>query len=220
MNDSSFLAEVVSLREQVERAMSSRIVAGEYEPGAVLTVPTMAAEFGVSATPVREAMLNLARRGFLAPMRNRGFRVTEVSLGELRQLREVRQLLEVPPMRQLAGHLSDAAAGRLRELAAEIVLAGDEGRFQDYLEADTTFHLTLLELTGNQFLVSLVGELRQQTRLTGLVELAEKGALTESALEHAELVQLLLDGKGDAAADLMRRHIGHVGGIWSGEHED
>ncbi|KRC63049.1 hypothetical protein ASE14_04500 [Agromyces sp. Root81] len=220
MNDSSLLAEVVSLREQVERAMSSRIVAGEYEPGAVLTVPTMAAEFGVSATPVREAMLNLARRGFLAPMRNRGFRVTEVSLDELRQLREVRQLLEVPPMRQLAGHVTDEAAERLRGLAAEIVHAGDEGRFQDYLEADTTFHLTLLELTGNQFLVSLVGELRQQTRLTGLVELAETGALTESALEHAELVQLLLDGEGDAAAELMRRHIGHVGGIWSGEHED
>ncbi|MFB6609406.1 GntR family transcriptional regulator [Agromyces sp. NPDC056379] len=220
MNDSSLLAEVVSLREQVERAMSSRIVAGEYEPGAVLTVPTMAAEFGVSATPVREAMLNLARRGFLAPMRNRGFRVTEVSLDELRQLREVRLLLEVPPMRQLAGHVSDAAAGRLRELAAEIVRAGDEGRFQDYLEADTAFHMTLLELTGNQFLVSLVGELREQTRLTGLVELAETGALTESALEHAELVQLLIDGEGDAATELMRRHIGHVGGIWSGEDED
>ena len=220
MNDSSLLAEVVSLREQVERAMSSRIVAGEYEPGAVLTVPTMAAEFGVSATPVREAMLNLARRGFLAPMRNRGFRVTEVSLDELRQLREVRLLLEVPAMRQLAGQVSDEAAGRLRDLAAEIVRAGDEGRFQDYLEADTAFHLTLLGLTGNQFLVRLVGELRQQTRLTGLVELAEQGALTESALEHAELVQLLLDGEGDAATALMRRHIGHVGGIWSGEHED
>lgn len=220
MNDTSLLAEVVSLREQVERALSSRIVAGEYEPGTVLTVPTLAAEFGVSATPVREAMLNLARRGFLAPMRNRGFRVTEVSLGELRQLREVRLLLEVPPMHQLAGQVSDDAAERLLGLAAEIVTAGDEGRFQDYLEADTAFHLSLLELTGNQFLVSLVGELRQQTRLTGLVELAETGALTESALEHAELVQLLRNGEGEAAAELMQRHIGHVGGIWSGEHED
>ncbi|WP_430645456.1 GntR family transcriptional regulator [Agromyces sp. GXS1127] len=214
------LLEVASLREQVERALSSRIVAGEVEPGEVLTVPTAAAEFGVSATPVREAMLDLARRGFLEPMRNRGFRVTEVSLDELRQLREVRRLLEVPPMRELAGRIPEAAATELLDLAAEIVRAGEEGRFQDYLEADTRFHLTLLEIAGNRFLVDVVGELRRQTRLTGLVELAESGALTESALEHAELVGLLVDGRGDAAADLMSRHIGHVGGIWSGERED
>ncbi|MRX45136.1 GntR family transcriptional regulator [Agromyces kandeliae] len=220
MADTSPLIEVASLREQVERAIASRIVAGEVEPGDVLTVPTMASEFGVSATPVREAMLDLARRGFLAPMRNRGFRVTEVSLDELRQLREVRRLLEVPPMRELAGRVPEEAAARLTDLAAEIVRAGDEGRFQDYLEADTTFHLTLLGLTGNRYLVDVVRELRQQTRLTGLAELAETGALTESALEHAELVRLLVDGRGDAAADLMSRHIGHVGGIWSGEHED
>ncbi|WP_353814342.1 GntR family transcriptional regulator [Agromyces sp. SYSU T00266] len=220
MGDPSPLLEVASLREQVERAIASRIIAGEAEPGDVLTVPTTAAAFGVSATPVREAMLDLARRGFLAPMRNRGFRVTEVSLDELRQLREVRRLLEVPPMRELAGRVPEATAVRLLDLAAEIVRAGGEGRFQDYLEADTDFHLTLLGLTGNRYLVDVVRELRQQTRLTGLAELAETGALTESALEHAELVRLLVDGRGDAAADLMSRHIGHVGGIWSGEHED
>ncbi|MFC9919280.1 GntR family transcriptional regulator [Agromyces binzhouensis] len=220
MGDASPLLEVASLREQVERALASRIVAGEVEPGEVLTVPTTAAEFGVSATPVREAMLDLARRGFLAPMRNRGFRVTEVSLDEVRQLREVRRLLEVPPMRELAGRVPEEAAAQLVDLAGEIVRAGDEGRFQDYLEADTAFHLTLLGLTGNRYLVDVVRELRQQTRLTGLVELAETGALTESALEHVELVRLLVDGRGDAAADLMSRHIGHVGGIWSGEDED
>lgn len=213
------LLEVTSLRDQVERTLSSRIVAGEFAPGTVLTVPTLAREFGVSATPVREAMLNLARRGFLSPLRNRGFEVTAVSTEELRELGDIRQLLEAPPMRWLAGKLPEETVERLLELADEIVRAGREGRFEDYLEADTTFHLTLLELTGNRHLVRLVRELRQQTRLTGLVNLADSDELEGSSLEHAELVRLLVAGDGEGAEALMRRHIGHVSGLWSGREE-
>lgn len=211
--------EVLSLREQVERTLSSRIVAGEFAPGTVLTVPTLAEDFGVSATPVREAMLNLARRGFLSPIRNRGFRVTEVSPDELRELGEVRVLLEAPPMRMLAGRLPAETVARLEELAAAIVSAGREARFEDYLEADTEFHLTLLERTGNRHLVRVVRELRQQTRLVGLVNLAESDELVASSLEHAELVRLLVAGDGESAEALMRRHIGHVSGLWSGREE-
>ena len=219
VHDSPLLAKVASLREQIERTLSSRIVAGEFAPGTVLTVPTLATEFGVSATPVREAMLNLARRGFLRPIRNRGFEVTEVSVDELRELGEVRMLLEAPPMRALAGVLGDEVVVRLRALADEIVAAGREGRFEDYLEADTTFHLTLLECHGNRHLVGIVRELRQQTRLVGLVNLAESDALVASSLEHAQLVDLLVAGDGAGAEALMRRHIGHVGGLWSGREE-
>ncbi|MGO4843776.1 GntR family transcriptional regulator, partial [Rhizobiaceae sp. 2RAB30] len=71
-------------------------------------MPTLAGDFGVSATPVREAMLNLARRGFLRPIRNRGFQVTEVSADELHQLTDVRLLLEAPPMRRVAGAIDGA----------------------------------------------------------------------------------------------------------------
>lgn len=219
MNPGMQVAEVVSLREQVERALSSQIVAGEIAPGTVLTVPTLAADFGVSATPVREALLNLARRGFLSPIRNRGFRVTDVSLEELRQLSEVRTLLEAPPMRDIAGRLDDGEAQRLLQLADEILVAGHEGRFQDYLETDTQFHLALIEFTGNPHLVSLVRELRQQTRLIGLKQLAESGGLDASAREHTELIRLLLAGDGSGAEALMRRHIGHVAGLWSGRDE-
>lgn len=211
--------EVQSLREQIERTLSSRIVAGEFAPGTVLTVPTLATEFGVSATPVREAMLNLARRGFLSPIRNRGFRVTEVSEEELRELGEVRMMLEAPPMRRIAGTLSGEVVAELEALAERIVSAGREGRFEDYLEADTAFHLALLERAGNRHLVQLVRELRQQTRLVGLVNLSESDALVASSLEHAELVRLLVAGDGEGAEALMRRHIGHVAGLWSGRGE-
>lgn len=215
----TLLSPAESLREQVEGQLSSRIVSGEIPPGEVLTVPTLAGEFGVSATPVREAMLNLARRGFLRPIRNRGFEVTEVSPEELRHLSEVRMLLEAPPMVAVAGNLDDETVAELRVIADRIVSAAREGRFDEYLAADTEFHLRILECTGNPKLVETVRELRQQTRLVGLVQLAESDALIATSLEHAELVDLLVAGKGQDAEALMRRHIRHVGGVWSGRNE-
>ncbi|MBO0980757.1 GntR family transcriptional regulator [Microbacterium sp. SD291] len=214
------LTPAESLREQVETQLASRVVSGVIPPGHVLTVPTLAADFGVSATPVREAMLNLARRGFLRPIRNRGFEVTEVSPDELRELGEVRMLLEAPPMARIAGTLDAETETLLRDLADRIVEAGREGRFDEYLAVDTEFHLRILECAGNRKLVETVRELRQQTRLVGLVHLAETDTLMSTALEHAELVDLLVAGDGAGAEALMRRHIGHVGGVWSGHGED
>ncbi|MDR2323611.1 MAG: GntR family transcriptional regulator [Microbacterium sp.] len=219
MSTGSILVPAESLREQVERMIAARIVSGETPPGDVLTVPTLAGDFGVSATPVREAMLNLARRGFLRPIRNRGFQVTEVSADELQQLTEVRLLLEAPPMRRVAGAIEAALEKELRELADRIVAAARSRRFEEYLEADTAFHLRVLAVTGNQKLVDTVRELRQQTRLVGLVRLADADALVPTALEHAELVDLLAAGDGEGAEALMRRHLGHVGGVWSGREE-
>ena len=219
MSTGSILVPAESLREQVERMIAARIVSGETPPGEVLTVPTLAGDFGVSATPVREAMLNLARRGFLRPIRNRGFQVTEVSADELHQLTDVRLLLEAPPMRRVAGAIDEVLEKELRELADRIVAAGRDRRFEEYLEADTAFHLRVLAVTGNQKLVDTVRELRQQTRLVGLVRLADADALVPTALEHAELVDLLVAGDGEGAEALMRRHLGHVGGVWSGREE-
>lgn len=214
------LVPAESLREQVERMIAARIISGEAPPGDVLTVPTLAGDFGVSATPVREAMLTLARRGFLRPIRNRGFQVTEVSAEELHHLTQVRLLLEAPPMRWIAGEIGAALAQELRDLADQIVAAGLGHRFEEYLELDTTFHLRILAVVGNPTLVETVRDLRQQTRLVGLVRLADSDTLMPTAREHAELVDLLVAGDGAGAEDLMRRHIGHIGGVWSGLPED
>ncbi|MFE1904847.1 GntR family transcriptional regulator, partial [Streptomyces gardneri] len=66
------------LRDQVAHALRAALISGELRPGVVYSAPTLAEDFGISATPVREAMLDLAREGLVEPVRNKGFRVTEV----------------------------------------------------------------------------------------------------------------------------------------------
>ncbi len=213
------LRQPVSLRAHVEKALSAAIIAGELAPGTMLTVPTLAAQFDVSATPVREAMLDLEGRGFVEPVRNKGFRVTEVSDDALRELAEVRLLLEPPAMERLAGNFPPEQLPAFEALAGRIAAAAAAGDLRAFLEADREFHLGLTRLLGNTLLVDTIAEMRARTRMLGLATIVESEKLSESAAEHAELLGRLAAGDGVAARELMRRHIGHTTGWWAGRPE-
>ena len=208
-----------SFRQHVEDAVAAAIVSGEFAPGTMLTAPTLAARFDVSATPVREALLNLEKRGFVESALNKGFRVTEVSQKDLAEIVQIRQWLEAPPMRRLGGRLGKSQLAELRREAEAIVTSAALSDLPTYLSADTTFHLHLLSLTGNDQLVALVGDLRQQTRLVGLSAMLGSRELAESSAEHLTLLDLLEAGDGAGAEELMRRHLGHITGWWSGRAE-
>lgn len=210
--------ERISLRQRVAHALRAALVSGEMRPGVVYSAPTLADEFGVSATPVREAMLDLVREGLVEVVRNKGFRVTELSGPELDDITHVRMLIEVPTVAELARACDDALAAQveaLRPLAHQIVDKAAEPDLIGYVEADRRFHLSLLGLFGNDHLVAVVGDLRARSRLYGLRQLAHRDELRESAYEHQQLVDLILARDADGAAALMRQHMLHVRGDWA-----
>ncbi|MFC6356821.1 GntR family transcriptional regulator [Luethyella okanaganae] len=213
------VAQPASLRAHVESMLSMAIISGELAPGTLLTVPTLAIQFDVSATPVREAMLDLEGRGFVEPVRNKGFRVTAVSDEVLRELVEVRQLLEPPAMEELARHFPTNHLSELEDLADQIVFGARTGDLRAYLEADQRFHLALTRMLGNRILVDMVADLRSRTRLVGLSAMLESSRLDESAAEHHELLGYLKTGDSAAARALMHRHIHHAVGWWAGNPE-
>lgn len=211
------VGERQSLREQVAQALRAALITGEMRPGVVYSAPVLAAQFGVSATPVREAMLDLAKEGLVEAVRNKGFRVTELSDRDLDELTQIRELIEVPTVSRLAGAAPAEELERLRPIAEEIVAAAERADLLAYVDADLRFHLELLALAGNAHLVEVVRDLRNRARLYGLSQLAERGSLTESAREHLALLDALKNGDAAAVGQLMGEHIGHVRGIWA-EH--
>jgi len=184
-----------------------------------VSVPSLAERFSVSATPVREALLDLEHRGFVEAIRNKGYRVTEVSEQDLIEVVQLRRWLEVAAIREAAVVFPVAEAERFATLATAIVGYAAQGDLSNYLAADWRFHRALLELTGNHRLVSTVRELRQQSRMVGLRNIVGTPTLLRSAEEHQHLVDLLVDGAAEDAADLLHSHIGHVLGWWSGRPE-
>lgn len=209
----------VSLREKVEKAIAAAIISGQMMPGEVFSVPGLAAQFDVSATPVREAMLNIEKRGFVAAVRNKGFRVTEVDHETLMQIVGVRQLLEPAAMAQLAPVFEAEQAPEARRLADRIVEGAAGEDLAEYLAADMAFHALLMSYTGNRLLVDIVSDLRERTRLIGLRDLLGTERLNVSAREHHAIVDLLAAHDADGVHELMRTHIGHVHGWWSGHDE-
>ncbi|WP_335990788.1 GntR family transcriptional regulator [Glycomyces sp. MUSA5-2] len=209
-----------SLRARVERTLSTAIISGELAPGALLTVPRLAEQFAVSATPVREAILDLEKRGFVEPVRNKGFRVTAVSDDLLHDIVEIRLLLEPPAMARLAAAFPTERLAELRTQADEIVAGARSGDLTAYLLADQKFHLELTAILGNPVLVETIAELRARTRLVGLVSLVETSMLDVSAAEHHRLLDHLVAGDADACEELMRQHIGHAVGWWAGKAEE
>jgi DNA-binding GntR family transcriptional regulator len=208
-----------SLREQVRRALEAALVAGELRAGEIYSAPSLAEEFGVSATPVREAMLDLVKDGFVEVVRNKGFRVLEVSEADLDQISQIRLLLEVPTTVRAAAVLTTENFEHLADIADEITSAASCGDIITYLDADRRFHLELIATVGNQRLTDLVDRLRRQTRLSGLHSLARSGRLVGSADEHHQLLAALQAGDTKAVTRLMSAHLAHTRGLWAGRDE-
>jgi DNA-binding GntR family transcriptional regulator len=208
-----------NLRQQVRRALEAAIVAGELEPGALYSAPALGERFGVSATPVREAMLELAKDGFVVAERNRGFRVLEVSERDLDEISGIRLLLEVPSTVEVAKVIEPELLDSLSEIADEISAAAGDGELIPYLDLDRSFHVELISRLGNNRLTDLVDRLRRQTRLFGLNQLVESGSLHESAQEHHELIEAMRTHDTVATEAIITSHIKHTRGLWVGREE-
>jgi DNA-binding GntR family transcriptional regulator len=211
--------KAVSLREQAREAVRTQIVLGELAPGEVQSIQSVAGALGVSITPVREAVMDLAHLGMVEIIRNRGFRVPVLTDHDLDEIFKLRTMLEAPAMAELTELVAGAPLPEFRHLAQQCADGAQDGDLHVFLDTDRQFHLGLLSKLGNRRLVTMVGHLRDQARMLGLHKLADQGGLIASAQEHFGLLDAIESGKADLAALLMRKHLAHSRGIWAGRDE-
>ncbi|TDV56569.1 GntR family transcriptional regulator [Actinophytocola oryzae] len=213
-------ARWTSVREEVTAVLRGAIVSGEMRPGELYSASSLAEQFGISATPVREAMLDLVKQGLVEVVRNRGFKVTEISEADLDHITRIRQLLEPTAAAEAVPHVAADELAALRGLASAIVDAAAEGNLVSYINADREFHLRLLRAGGNHRLVGIVDDLRAQTRLYGLSALVASGRLVDSAQEHVEMCDLIAAGDARKLRKLMDTHLGHTRREWAGREAE
>lgn len=206
-----------SVRDQVLGALRGAIVSGALAPGSVHSAPALAARYGVSATPVREAMQSLVREGAVEVLPNRGFRITERTARDLAELAAVRALLEVPVLLELARSVPTGRWEELRPLATATLAAAALGDRAAYAEADRAFHGALLELSGNLQLVSVADELHRRAQWPLSARRPHSptrpAALLADATEHSVLLEALIAGDVLTVESLAREHF--TGSTWS-----
>jgi DNA-binding GntR family transcriptional regulator len=216
------MARGSSLRERAEVAIRGGIITGEIQAGQIYSAPALGKQLGVSATPVREAMLDLASEGLVEAIPNRGFRVVPLLESDLDEITELRVLLEVPPTVAIAGNaelLTDATVKRLRVMADEIEQHAMAPDLPAFIDADRKFHLEILALYGNRRLVEHVERLRNATRRYGLRRL-DRDALMSSARRHHIILDALFEGDKERVRELMDEHIRSNRGVLAGRAKD
>ncbi|WP_425587703.1 GntR family transcriptional regulator [Streptomyces plumbiresistens] len=203
-----------SVRGQILDALRTSLVAGELRPGEVYSAPALGDRFGVSATPVREAMQQLALEGAVEVVPNRGFRVVERGRRELGELAEVRSLIEVPVMLRLARTVPVDRWTELRPLAEATVRAAASGCPATYAESDRAFHRAMLALSGNEQLVQIAEDLHRRAQwplVGGPGSRGRAAELVADAAEHMALLDALMAGDVGVVRSLVGEHFAGAG---------
>lgn len=192
---------------RIEAALTQAISAGELEPGERIDEVKLTERFGVSRTPVREALSKLVAQGILIPGEKRGVRVAEYTREQLAQIFEAMHEIEAACARIASQRLTLLARVEIEAAQADCMAAADVGDRSAYLKANEAFHLTIYRATGNPYMAELASEFRNRTGAARAKKFAGPDDLLSSAHSHADLISLIFSEDSDAASNGMRAHM-------------
>lgn len=193
--------------QQVRDQLEDDIVNGRMRPGDQVQIDPLMARFGVSRTPVREAMQQLEASGLVEVLPKRGTFVAKLGLPEVIQMFEVMAELEAFCARLVARRASEDA---LAEIQAALAACEQEAGADDanaYYYANELFHCLIYRACGNPFLVQQTQLLKNRLKPYRRLQLRMRNRIQQSLDEHRQIVAAMLVGNEEAAADSARTHV-------------
>lgn len=194
-----------ALYQDVAERLRQQIFARELEPGSWIDETRLCAEYGISRTPLREALKVLAVEGLVTMKLRRGAYVTEMSRADVAQVYHLLALLESDAAGEVARHASDAQLAALEALHERLLK--HRRRRDAFFAANEHFHLALLEAAGNRWRQQIVTDLRKVMKLNRHHSLFKRGRIAESLAEHEALMQALRTRDTKRAMRLMKTHF-------------
>jgi DNA-binding GntR family transcriptional regulator len=203
------------LKDAVYLQLLSDIISGTLPTGTVLREAELVSRFGVSKTPLRDALVRLQKDGFVDIPPYRSAVVTGYSETDLREIYELRELLEGACARQAALHISDEALTELADIvqaSTECVCGGQTiaGREEELAGLIQQFDLVLYAQSRNSRIDEMVGNIRGHVQRIGRLTTGIPGRLAKSVSEHQGICNAIARRDGAAAETLMREHIRSV----------
>ena len=194
-----------ALYEEVAELLRQRIFARELAPGSWIDEMRLADEYGISRTPLREALKVLATEGLVTMKMRRGAYVTEVNDKDQRDVYHLLSLLESDAAGVVAAQASDAELADLNSIHQELVAA--VGSTDKFFVINERFHMRLLEIANNRWRDQMVADLRKVMKLNRHNSLLKSGRIEESLREHQALLEALLARDVSASVARMQAHF-------------
>ena len=196
-----------ALYQEVAERLRQRIFAHEIPPGSWIDEQKLAEQYGISRTPLREALKVLASEGLVELKPRRGCYVTEISRQDLDDIFPLMALLEGRCAFEATQRVKPAELASLKELHEQLESAAREGRIDAFFEANQAFHKRVQELSGNRWLLSVIQDLRKVLKLSRLHSLSLEGRLQQSLDEHRLIMAAFENGNAEQAEKLMHDHL-------------
>ena len=194
-----------ALYEEVAEQLRQRIFRRELEPGSWIDELKIAEEFGISRTPLREALKVLAAEGLVTMKVRRGAYVTEMSEKDLRDVYHLLSLLESDAAGVVAERATDAQLKTLQDLHAELEAAvADREKF---FAINERFHMLLLEMADNRWRSQMVADLRKVMKLNRHNSLFKQGRIEDSLSEHRAILAAMVTRDAKATVKAMKAHF-------------
>ena len=195
------------LYEDVAERLREQIFSHELAPGSWLDEQSLAIAFGISRTPMREAIKVLASEGLVTTKMNKGAYVTEVDRRDLEQIFTVLSLLEGQAAKETAIKASEAQLTQLDNLHHRLEKAAADRDIEQFFEINVKFHELIQEIAGNKWMNGVIEDLRKVLKLQRRDSLSRTGRLLSSLVEHREILQAILKRDPLAAELAMRKHL-------------
>ena len=194
-----------ALYQEVAELLRQRIFRRELEPGSWIDEMKLAEEYGISRTPLREALKVLAAEGLVTMKVRRGAYVTEVSETDLADVYHLLSLLESDAAGVVAERATDAQLKELQALHKELEAA--VGNKDKFFAVNERFHMRLLQIAGNRWRDQMVADLRKVMKLNRQQSLLKSGRVEDSLREHRAVMEALTRRDAKASVKRMQEHF-------------
>ena len=194
-----------ALYEEVAEQLRQRIFRRELEPGSWIDELKIAEEFGISRTPLREALKVLAAEGLVTMKVRRGAYVTEMSEKDLRDVYHLLSLLESDAAGVVAERATPEQQQTLRDLHAELESAA--GNREAFFSVNERFHMALLDMADNRWRSQMVADLRKVMKLNRHNSLLKQGRIEDSLSEHRAILDAMLARDAEGTRRAMQAHF-------------
>ena len=194
-----------ALYVEVAEQLRQRIFRRELEPGSWIDELKIAEDFGISRTPLREALKVLAAEGLVTMKVRRGAYVTEMSEKDLRDVYHLLSLLESDAAGVVAERATPEQQQTLRDLHAELESAA--GNREAFFSVNERFHMALLDMADNRWRSQMVADLRKVMKLTRHNSLFKQGRIEDSLSEHRAILDAMLSRDPEGTRRAMQAHF-------------
>jgi len=196
-----------SLHDELSDRLREMIVTGDLEPGSKVPEQNLAAKFGVSRTPLREALKVLASEGLITLTPNKGATISQLTLEDLEEAFPVMGALEALSGELACQHISDAGIAAIRQLHDQMIIHYQAQEMPEYFRCNQEIHNQILAAAGNATLTSMYRSLSGRVRRARYVANISKMRWQQAVSEHEEIIAALSARNGAALSEVLKRHL-------------